>query len=315
MKKGFEKEVKVGLVTIVGVALLIIGLSMGKNVDVAGRLVQIQMQFANSGGIKPASPVYVNGVKRGTVVKIENINDAVIVTATIENPTDIYDDAFAKIGILEVIGGKKIEIDPGTSKVGYDKSKPIMGTNSADIGDIVALLGDVSDEAVVLFRRLDTIAYAANRLLSDDQFITGIKSTVQNADELMTNANQLLRDNETSIRTSLDNIRTLTDDLKKAIDKNEPKVSELIDEIRNTVSNADSLISNANASFTDITIMIEDINKIINDIKTNESIVNRLLYDKEMAIRLDSSITNLGAFINVISQHGVNVNLRLGTRP
>jgi hypothetical protein len=40
-----------------------------------------------------------------------------------------------------------------------------------------------------------------------------------------------------------------------------------------------------------------------------------MLYDKQLGARLDSAINDLYDFLLVIKQNGVNVNLRLGTRP
>jgi hypothetical protein len=54
---------------------------------------------------------------------------------------------------------------------------------------------------------------------------------------------------------------------------------------------------------------------MMTDLKTNESALNKLMYDKEFAMKLDSALTTFGDFISLIEEHGVNVNLRIGTRP
>jgi hypothetical protein len=58
-----------------------------------------------------------------------------------------------------------------------------------------------------------------------------------------------------------------------------------------------------------------DINDVVLEIKKGDGTIGRLIYDKNMGARLDSALTTLGSFVDAVSKHGVNVNVRLGTRP
>lgn len=310
-----KKEITVGAISILAIAILIIGIILGKDMTFGGGQEQITLSFPSSGGIKPSAPLVVNGVERGRVNSITNRNDSVYITATIDYTSDFKEDAFARITILEITGGKKLEIMPGKSTVPFKKGSVIKGSAAADLADLVAIVGDISGDLVGLVHNLDTLIRATNSILADDETIGKIKSAINEASEMLTTVNGIIQDNKDEFNSTMDNIKILTEDLKDAIKKHEPNINELLTELKSASSKANSLLDKADSSIDELDKLFSSVNSIVDDIKSNESILNKLLYDKELAARLDTAISNLGSFVDKINEHGVNVNVRLGTRP
>jgi len=315
MNNKKSTEVKVGIVSFVAILLLVFGISIGKKFSFSTTEKTITIQSNSSGGIKESSPIMVNGVKRGQIISIENNIKGVLIKAKIDRIDDLKADASARITILEITGGKKIEINRGNSNESLDESQIIPGVNTADIADLVALLGDVSGDAVNLIRRMDTISSSLSNILKDEKFISDIKGTMSNANELSLKANMLIDDNYDDIRFTIKKVKSLTTDLELAIKNNEPKVSKLLDELQVTSERANTLLSKTDGMVSDADKLVVEINTIISDLKKHEGLIGRLLYDKELSAELDSTFAKLGRFVNTISDHGINVNVRLGTRP
>ncbi|MFW5701927.1 MAG: MlaD family protein, partial [Bacteroidota bacterium] len=112
MKEQRKTEIKVGIVSILSLALLILGITLGKDFSVGVSQITITMEFPRSGGIAPSAPVVVNGVKRGAVSQVRNHNGNVRITAEIDDISDFRTDAAAMITTMEITGGKKIDISP-----------------------------------------------------------------------------------------------------------------------------------------------------------------------------------------------------------
>lgn len=314
MKNNRSAEIKVGIVTIIGIALLIIGISMGKSINVNTGEPQITFIFPNSGGIQQSAPVTVNGVERGKVTSIKNKNGKVEIIAKIDDTSDFHSDATAQILILEITGGKKIQINPGEEGK-FDIEKPILGTTPPDIAELVAILGDVSDDAVNLVRRLDTALIAINLLLNDETFVDDVKKTASNASELTGNLNSLIDDNYADLELAIDNIRHLSSELKNIVDHNSPKLNKIIDDLDKTLASADKLLLNADTAVKDFRAIADDLNDITGAVKNKGGLVNKLIYDKDFSNKLDSTFARLSELLNMIHEHGVNVNVRIGTRP
>ncbi len=315
MNVSRNTEIKVGIVSLAALILLILGISMGKGLRFSAGESIIKLRFPASGGIQASSPVVVNGVDRGDVKSIENNNGSVLITASIDNIDDLREDAHARITILEITGGKKIEIFPGTSPNKLKEGSEIQGTTPPDLSELVALFGEVSGDAIGLVRRLDTIAAGVTYLLEDGKLADDIKVTVSNLKNVSANANTLLDDNYNNIQNSLNNLAIITQDLKIAIKNNEPKVSNIIAELENTIKDIKPIINKTDNAIANADKLILDLNSIASEVKDGEGFANKLIYDKKFAGTLDSALTDIYKFIKFIEEHGVNVNLRLGTRP
>ncbi|MFA6569833.1 MAG: MlaD family protein [Bacteroidota bacterium] len=308
-------EIKVGIVSLLAVILFIVGISLGKGCNVSVNTTVLKFRFPSSGGILPTAPLLVNGVKRGTVLTVQNNNGSVLVTASIDEISDFKKDITAKIMILEITGGKKIEISPGLSNQNFDINAEIPGTTAADLSDIVALVGEMGSDGKILIKKLDTVASAAATLLSDKTFINNIHNTINNASEMTGSMNNLLKNNLSSIQTTLSNLKTLTTDLKVAVQKNSPRIDTLITDIDLTIGDTRALLKNTNSTVNSTDALIADLKKIADEIKNGKGFVHTIISDEDFKLKMDSTLTTLYELIKQLKEHGINTNIRLGTRP
>lgn len=189
------------------------------------------------------------------------------------------------------------------------------GKTPPDLAELVALIGDVSQDVINLVRNLDTISTNIAEITSDPHFVSGIKSTVKNAEELSSNLNDFFANNRASLQKSLNDISYLTTELKKAVEINSPKVNTIVDDLQATINDARGFIAGADSAVYDARELISNLNSIAEEVRRGEGFVNKIIYDKELASKLNSTIKGLSEFLDMIKHHGVNVNLRLGTRP
>ena len=222
---------------------------------------------------------------------------------------------FRSITILEITGGKKIEITPGISKSKLNPSSEITGETPADIADLVAIAGGMINALGGLVKRIDTVAYSVNTMLADGKMNTQIRSILTNADNLSGNLNSLLNSNMSDINESIKSIKSITTDLKASIGKNEPKVSKLVDELDGSIKQLNNLLGKTHNTIGNADALLADFKNISEQVKSGKGLAGKLIYDQKFANQLDSTFNSLTEFINLLKQYGVNVNVRLGTRP
>lgn len=315
MRNNRSREIQVGAVSLLAIVLLILGFTYGKNLSISPKANLIKIRFPNSAGVQIAEPVVVNGVKRGLVRDVRNDAGSVLISVELNKMDDIRSDASAKITLLEITGGKKIEINPGKSDKIFDLKSEMPGKTPPDLAELVALIGDVSQDVINLVRNLDTISTNISEITSDPHFVSGIKKTVKNAEELSSNLNDFFTNNRASLQKSLNDISYLTAELKKAVEINSPKINTIVDDLQATIKEARGFIAGADSAVYDARELISNLNSIAEEVRRGEGFVNKIIYDKELALKLDSTIKGLSEFLDMVKQHGVNVNLRLGTRP
>lgn len=315
MNVSRKTEIRVGLVSIVSIALLIGGIMLGKGLSLGPNNRVIMVRLATSGGIEAGSPVVVNGVKRGTVSEVSSDNGAVLVRANMNDASDLMSDASATVTILEITGGKKIEITPGTSKQPFDVNTEMPGMVAADLGGLVTSLGEVSGSAIDLVRRLDTISSGLTELMRDGSFVQNVKTISSDGAVFVTDIRTWFQQNRDPLTTSVRDLREITSQLKGSVDRNEPKVSSIIDRADKVLLSLEATLAKADGAIVGADSLIARINGVVHDIRTNKSLLHAIMYDDQMADKLDTTLLNLRTLLRDLGKKGVNVNVELGHVP
>ena len=310
-----KTEIKVGVVTIVGLLLFFIGMTLVRGCNVAVAHKTVKIRFPNSGGLQLDNPVVVNGVKRGKVTSITNDKGSVLVEVSLDNIDDIYSDAKAMITILEITGGKKIEINPGTSGEIFDLEREMPGETSADIASLFILVGKISDDLINVIGRLDTLTSKLAVVVNNKNFTKNLNNIISNTDEMIANANTLLKQNFTNINQIISEIRLLVGNMNEDYKKYEPRLDTLVNNLNLAVNSANRMMTRIDTTITSANKVLADAGTITDDIKNGKGTISKLIYDENLAAQMDSTMANLNRLIEFISRYGINVNVRLGTRP
>jgi phospholipid/cholesterol/gamma-HCH transport system substrate-binding protein len=310
-----KTEIKVGIITIISITIFIVGLVLVQNIGVGTEMKVIHFDFPNSGGIKVSDPIVVNGVERGIVTKIASKNGSVIITGEVSDLSDIHSDAYAQISILEITGGKKIEISPGKKTDNLSPEDTIKGLYVVGIPELLSDASSIARDLKMLINRLDTTAASLNLLLGDKEFIGDIRTTVVASKEAMTTINKLLQNNKSDLVSTIKNIKYASQTLKELVQRSEPKADSLLDNLDKVISSTDNLIGRSGNITDNVNLLIKNFNDIATEIKEGNSVVNTMLYDKKFNDEFRKSFDNLGKFVDMIKKYGVNVNVRIGTKP
>ena len=313
--KGTLIEVKVGAVTLASLLLLIVGIIIGKGILARTGSTQITMLSPSSGGVEIASPVLVNGVKRGAVTGVQPVSGGVAITASMDNIADLRKDAVARIMILEITGGRKIEIAPGTSASALSGRDTIRGIYTGDIADLIALIGEVGPDLKNIVRRLDTIAGAGTALLADGKVVGDTRKAIKNLAEVAEGANTLVERNKGNIQTIVSDLTSISKELRGVVNTNAPKVDKLVVQLDSTLVEARRLISTGDKTVKNVDGLVKNVDDFISDAKNKDNLIHKFVYDAEFNRRLDSTIARLQVFLDNLRYDGINVNVRLGSRP
>lgn len=312
MDKTRNAEIRVGIVSILGLLVLIVGIYLGKGIAFTPAAKTLSIRLPGSGGIENGSPVVINGVKRGSVQHVHNDNGSVLVRVGIDDYSDLREDASAVVTILEITGGKKIEILPGSSVRPFNPDKEIRGRVAADISGLITQVGDVSGDLVMLLRRLDTISASVTQLLADGTLSANLKSMTADGAILVRDAREWMQTNRQDLTESVRDVRATIADLKEAVKHNEPKISSVLDKLDRSLSDLEGTISKADRTIVNADSLVLNINNIVSEIRNNGGLIHAVLYDTTFRRRFDSLVYNLRVFVNESRKSGVNVNVGIG---
>ncbi|MCX7880552.1 MAG: MlaD family protein [Ignavibacteria bacterium] len=308
-------ELKVGVVSVLATALLIIGIIVGRGYQVSVSMQTIKMRFQNSGGLQVSSPVVVNGVKRGVVSSVVNDKGSVLVTATLDHIEDLRKDASATITILEITGGKKVEINPGISDEPFDPMQEIPGVTASDFAELVSQMGILFSDVKNILNRLDTTLTATNKIFGSEKFINNTNQSIENLNTILTSVKDILVQNQSNIDKTLRNLREISSQLSSDYSYYQPKLKKIITNLEVISDETTRLLSKGEITLRTVDTLVSEINSVLTEFRTKKSFANRLIFDEQLGNRLDSTLALLNDFVTQLKKHGLNTNVRLGTRP
>lgn len=299
MKDQRRTNIKVGVSALAGLILLIWLFAWAKNIGVRSDKVMLQIEFANVSGLEVGDPVTVSGLRKGFVDDLKIKGNKVLMTAAVENDVDLRSDAKFGIMMLDLMGGKKLEINPGSSTAKLDINKTHLGSFYADIPEVMAMLGSVQDDLLQIIRDVRVALSAVNEIITDPDFSAEIKTSLSNVSAITVKLNRILDENEDNIKTISEQGASLTTQLNEITSENKDKIAQVLTETQLAIKNADELI--------------QKFNKLADETAAGNNNAGKLLYDKKIMSDLETSLSTLKELTRILVEQlqdsGLNVDI------
>ncbi len=293
-----KPELKVGLT--VSFALILLGFALWWAKDVRVGSKKIGVRFENVSGLQPGDPVMISGLRIGKVDDIALQDGYVYVQLSVSPEVVLYRNATARIAMLELMTGKKVELYPGSKEAGeLAQGEVICGTFLADIPDLVGGAGSTIDTLKILIADVRRTLQSADAIIGDETVQENLKISIQNLRSATTDLAVLSRDlRSTNIKALIANIDRTIATVEKLINDIQPELKGALSDARGTLRNADSLV----VSLKDLTQRL----------KTDHStLVGKVLNDEQFVMKLDSVVSNLDSVLKLGQKAGIKVQLRI----
>ncbi|NLO19376.1 MAG: MCE family protein [Ignavibacteria bacterium] len=315
MKSNKNLELKVGLLSIAAIILLVVGITLVKGISVSISQNVIRLRFEQSAGIQESAPVTINGVKRGSVTKVENDNGSVLISANLSDISDIKEDAFAKITMLEITGGKKIEIFPGKSESKFNFQNELPGVQADDLSNLISDFGTIAKQTQSVMGRIDSLTFHLTNSIANNQSFEKLNSSLDNIVGII----ELLQNQAQRTSGDIDylfkDLNYLSSNIKKTYVDYAPIIDSLLSRLDRISADAETILHTTKSSIASVDNLLIDIKDITSDLKTGDGVLSRLIYDNKLSLKVDSTINSLNLLMKHIKNYGINANIRLGTRP
>ena len=298
MKRERKSEIKVGITVTIGILIFIWVLGWSKNFSFTSNYNTLKVQFENTSGLIVGDNVTVNGVKKGFVDDITLHENGVILSLTIENEVHLYKDASFKIAMLDLMGGKKVEISSGMSGIELDYKKLYHGKFLNDFPALIADLGKIQNNVANTLLKLDITLTNVNELLGDKEFKAQLKSSVSNMNNVSIQFSELLNKNKNLLNNLISNANSLTVNADSMLKENRENIKSTLYNLNTLSLRADTLFQLSN------NFMVE--------IKNQENNLGKMIYNKLFYTNLDSTLIRLNELTKLLimqlKDDGINVD-------
>jgi phospholipid/cholesterol/gamma-HCH transport system substrate-binding protein len=301
MKDQRKTEIKVGIMVIAGVLLFIWILSWAKNYSLTSSEQTIKVKFDDVSGLDVGDNVTVSGVKKGAVENLKVQGDYVIVTLVIDDDVKLKEDAKFAISMLDLMGGKKVEISPGVSSQPLDTKEIQDGIFEADIPKVMAILGRVEGDLPKIISDLKISVHSINNYLSDNQLNSDIKTSAKNLSHLTGKLNRLLDENSANISELTKNSNILVGQMNDFLSKNGADLRSTVQNIKQLSSNTDTLIT--------------QLNSIAKETKEKKNNIGKLMYNEDIYNKLNTTLDQINELTKILLEQvkskGINIHANI----
>jgi phospholipid/cholesterol/gamma-HCH transport system substrate-binding protein len=297
MTKQRKNEFLVGLTVLVGLLILLFAFSYFKEWNTGRGTYALTMRFPTSAGVQAGDIVTVNGVRAGKVEQVTIQRNAVLVRALLAEEFALSEDAHPVIQMLELMGGKKIEISQGVSNVPLDVTKELAGSVDPDIAGALALVGQLQGDVRSIAEKANRLLDNLNAVAGDSSMIAALKTTVRTLDVLARDMRRLVSENAGNANEIAGHVATLTHRADSLLAVFPPRVQRSLDRADRTLVGADSLVT--------------DIRGVVTELRTGQGLVPRLLNDTTLARNVDRLLQKVDSLTDIINGGQLRIKIRL----
>ena len=248
MKSVFTKEAKIGLVTIVSLALLYLGINYLKGINLFQPVNHYYVSFSNVKGVTISSPVFVDGFKVGLVRDIIYDYDTtgkIIVEVSLEDKMRLNKGSYIAV-VNTFLSGAELHIHLNTYVDDFLKpGSTLEGRMEEDIAH--PALAQSLNHIEKTTSNLEVSTRQLNQMLSKDVpgIVNNLKTMTDNFSEVSANLKELdLATTVNSINATLANLKLTTDKLNSTDNSIGLLLNDkgLYDNLNSTMDNASKLL-------------------------------------------------------------------------
>jgi phospholipid/cholesterol/gamma-HCH transport system substrate-binding protein len=301
MKNQRATEIKVGITVLFGLIVFIWILGWTKNFTFSSADNLVKVKFNNVSGLETGNNVTVNGVKQGHVKDFYIDGPNVIVSLSVSSDIKLKKDASFFLESTDLMGGRKIEINPGMMDENLDLSEIHNGTYVTDIAGVIALFSDLQDKISIIATETVDVLQSINSILKDEKFIQELKNGVSNLNAVSKKMNQVITENQQNLKQITENTKEITEDTKVLLSENK--------------ENIESAIYNLNAVMLKSDSLINSLNFLTQQTVKGENNLGKILYDDSLYTNLLKSIESIKRLSEIIilqlETDGINVDANI----
>ena len=293
-----SKEVRVGIIVVVSVALFIYGYNFLKGNDLFSRQTTLYGVYNNIGGLVESAPVTLNGFKVGLVKKIQllpgDVNERILVSFLINNDVPVSKNSIARIVDSGLLGGKEIQLLIGDGKETVQNGDTLSTAIVEDLKTSVSnQIAPLKIKAESLISSIDSVMSVIQVVMNKDarenlsKSFASIKHSLETFEKTSLRLDTLVASQQYKISSIFSKIESITGNLAN----NNDKLTKIL---TNFASISDSLAkSNLKSTINNANLALADAASIMNKIKKGEGSVGMLINNDSLYRKLDSSAAGL----------------------
>ena len=284
-----RSELYVGITVFTAILMLVVAILWGKGVKIAGETQVLTMKFDRVGGLATGDAANVSGVQVGRVTSVEIVGDSVRVKAKVSGSIDIRADAVASIQSAELMGGKLVEIKPGSASEPLGEDASISGSYAPGIGEVASTFGTQAAKVSAIMEDIKTVTQRLKSLFASEEETQTIQSALRHIAATSQRLDSLLLQNADALQSSITNLEHSTSLLNNFLSSEQERAHRLLQTTEQLANN--------------LQVLADSTQKLVNAANSSGSSVGRILQSDSLYMELRRSIHSFDSLMTDLREN------------
>ena len=291
-----NNETKVGILTVVALAMLIIGFNFLKGKDILNNKKKIYAVFSKLGSLAKSNEVKINGLTVGTVYNMEEVDKNVTgikVTISLSRDVNIPTNSVAFITApLGGLGSATIIIEKGDATT-YLKDGDVLLTR-IDEGLFGGLSAEVTPTLSKIRNSLDSLnkVFSNINTLFDAGAKTNLKQTIANLTMATSSLNQMMDLQSSALAATLKNVSSITGNLNN----NNDSITAIVNNTKQFTEKLSKL--NLQQTMDTMQSAVSQLKTTVNKMASKDGTLGALINDKQLYNKLYDAVLSAEILID-----------------
>lgn len=290
-----SKEFKIGVFAVIVLVFSFFLINYLRGEDLFDREIELISRYDNLEGLVASAPVYIKGFKAGKVSQVVYDSDTedFEVTCSVSKEFRIPADSKMTIYSVDIMGGKGIRIDLGTSSESAGDGATLqpffeaglMDGLSEGVGPLLSKVGNTLDSLAITVSNV-------NKMLSDQNqaAIAASLSHLEATTRSLSRISASVQGKSSEVENFISNLSSLSE-----------KLGTVVDKADSTMAGVSSIVESVSAS--DIEGVVTSFKTFLESLNDPDGTIGKLLVDGSVYDSVDSLLSDVDELVKKIQEN------------
>jgi phospholipid/cholesterol/gamma-HCH transport system substrate-binding protein len=291
----WSNEARIGVGVLAAAVIFIVGVVYLRGIDLRSKQYALKVFYRNVNGLKDGDVVTVAGLAIGRVESMSMIGRAIGVNLSIQTKVHLPKDSKAILKSETIMGGKFIEIAPGTDTLMLANGDSLAGLYEADLSELTATLSPISSNVLGILENVNSTF--------DEPTRKRIQKIVFDLEVSSTQLSEVIRAGGKSADASFAEVSAFSRDLSRFARTLDTIAAAERWNIDTSVTSFAQWSRNMDRVSLKLETATESLNGVLGRIQHGEGTLGKLVKDDRLYDHMDSLSMNLNLLVKDLREN------------
>ncbi len=294
MKKK-HNELGIGITVTVATLIVVLAILLLGKSSVITVGTHIDMVVQNANGLGTGDEVLFRGIPVGNVQSVQLEKNGVIASLKLKGNPEIPIDSRFVIKEASLLGGKSVEIEPGSSSKFLQSDARVQGQSQSGILSMAEGNSSVSNQVNQILSNINS--------LSGEQTLKSVYATLQNLNALSESLQSIVDKNRAEVSATLTNLKKVSSNADSTVGNLDQIAAENKEPIRRAVASMNTTIVELQAVIKETDDTVRQLNRMLTALQKGRGSLGKLMVDDSLYREMQSTLGEISTLVKDIQKN------------